>query len=60
MGMADLQYIGNVANPEWNGCPPEALEHLGYTGIRIGSGRNMNNQLPTSNCPLPRRGRICQ
>jgi hypothetical protein len=29
MGVEDLQYMGNVANPDWNGCPPEALEHLG-------------------------------
>jgi len=32
MGVADLQYLGNVANPEWNGCPPEALQHLGIAG----------------------------
>ena len=29
MGIEDLQYMGNVANPEWNGCPPAALEKLG-------------------------------
>jgi len=29
MGVGDLQYLGNVPNPEWNGCPPEALEHIG-------------------------------
>jgi hypothetical protein len=28
MGVEDLQYLGNVAT-DWNGCPPEALEHLG-------------------------------
>jgi gluconate 2-dehydrogenase gamma chain len=32
MGIEDLQYIGNVANPDWNGCPPEALERLGVRG----------------------------
>jgi hypothetical protein len=25
----DLQYIGNVINPDWKGCPPEALKKLG-------------------------------
>jgi hypothetical protein len=29
MGIDDLQYIGNVANPNWNGCPDEACNHLG-------------------------------
>jgi gluconate 2-dehydrogenase gamma chain len=29
MGVEDLKYMGNVANPDWQGCPPEALEHLG-------------------------------
>jgi gluconate 2-dehydrogenase gamma chain len=29
MGVADLGYIGNVAQPEWQGCPPAALKHLG-------------------------------
>jgi hypothetical protein len=28
MGWKDLQYIGNVFNPNWNGCPPEALRKL--------------------------------
>lgn len=31
-GMADLQYIGNVALPRFDGPPPEALRHLGLTG----------------------------
>ena len=31
IGMADLQYMGNVARPEWNGCPDEALAHLGIS-----------------------------
>ena len=29
MGIADLQYIGNVPVPNWDGCPPEALRKLG-------------------------------
>lgn len=29
MGVRDLGYIGNVAMPAWNGCPPAALRHLG-------------------------------
>ena len=29
MGVEDLQYMGNVANPDWNGCPADALAHLG-------------------------------
>jgi hypothetical protein len=29
MGWTDVQYIGNVFNPNWNGCPPAALEKLG-------------------------------
>lgn len=29
MGVLDLQYIGNTAAPQWNGCPPEALRKLG-------------------------------
>jgi Gluconate 2-dehydrogenase subunit 3 len=29
MGIADLQYMGNVYVPEWTGCPPEALKKLG-------------------------------
>jgi gluconate 2-dehydrogenase gamma chain len=31
MGVKDLRYIGNTFNPEWNGCPPEALTKLGVT-----------------------------
>lgn len=31
MGMEDVRYIGNVARPEWNGCPDEAMEHLGLS-----------------------------
>jgi len=29
MGIKDLRYIGNTFNPNWNGCPPEALAKLG-------------------------------
>jgi gluconate 2-dehydrogenase gamma chain len=29
MGIADLQYQGNVYVDEWNGCPTEALQKLG-------------------------------
>jgi gluconate 2-dehydrogenase gamma chain len=29
MGVEDLQYIGNVAVPEWTGCPVEQLRRLG-------------------------------
>jgi hypothetical protein len=28
-GVADLQYMGNTFNPNWNGCPPEVLRKLG-------------------------------
>jgi gluconate 2-dehydrogenase gamma chain len=31
MGVEDLKYMGNVAYPNWDGCPPEALSHLGLT-----------------------------
>jgi hypothetical protein len=31
MGVADLQYMGNVMVPEWKGCPDEALTRLGVT-----------------------------
>jgi gluconate 2-dehydrogenase gamma chain len=31
MGVKDLRYIGNAFNPNWNGCPPEALAKLGVT-----------------------------
>jgi hypothetical protein len=32
IGVDDLQYMGNVANPDWQGCPRAALEHLGIQG----------------------------
>jgi hypothetical protein len=31
IGVKDLRYIGNTFNPNWNGCPPEALAKLGVT-----------------------------
>ena len=31
MGWQDLRYIGNVFNPNWNGCPPEATRKLGVS-----------------------------
>ena len=31
IGYKDLQYIGNVFNPGYNGCPPAALEKLGVS-----------------------------
>lgn len=29
IGVEDLGYAGNRVVPEWNGCPPEVLRHLG-------------------------------
>ena len=31
MGIADLKYMGNVANPMWDGCPDNCYAHLGVT-----------------------------
>jgi hypothetical protein len=31
MGWRDLQYMGNVFNPDWNGCPPAANAKLGVS-----------------------------
>jgi gluconate 2-dehydrogenase gamma chain len=31
MGWKDVQYLGNVAVPAWNGCPPAALAKLGVS-----------------------------
>ncbi|HEY8833812.1 MAG TPA: gluconate 2-dehydrogenase subunit 3 family protein [Gemmatimonadaceae bacterium] len=31
LGVKDLRYIGNTFNPNWDGCPPEALAKLGVT-----------------------------
>lgn len=30
-GHKDLRYRGNVFNPDWDGCPPEALRKLGVS-----------------------------
>ena len=31
MGIQDLQYMGNVPNPGWDGCPDNCYTHLGVT-----------------------------
>jgi len=31
MGIQDLQYMGNVPNPNWDGCPDNCYTHLGVT-----------------------------
>ena len=31
IGVIDLHYIGSTFNPNWNGCPPDALAKLGVT-----------------------------
>ncbi len=31
MGITDLQYMGNVPNPGWDGCPDNCYTHLGVT-----------------------------
>lgn len=31
LGMKDLQYVGNVFNPNWDGCPEAALRKLGVS-----------------------------
>ncbi|MDB4913436.1 MAG: hypothetical protein JWM95_1080 [Gemmatimonadetes bacterium] len=31
MGWRDLQYMGNVFNPAWNGCPKAATDKLGVS-----------------------------
>ena len=31
MGWKDVQYLGNVALPSWDGCPPQALAKLGVS-----------------------------
>lgn len=31
MGYKDVRYVGNVFNPNWNGCPPEAMKKLGVS-----------------------------
>jgi len=31
IGAADIGYMGNTFVPEWNGCPPAAMQRLGVT-----------------------------
>ena len=31
MGYKDVRYVGNVFNPDWKGCPPEAMAKLGVS-----------------------------
>ncbi len=31
MGYKDVRFVGNVFNPNWNGCPPEANAKLGVS-----------------------------
>ena len=43
IGWKDVQYIGNVFNPNWDGCPPAAMRKLGVSQDlmtnRINSGK---------------------
>lgn len=31
MGYKDVKFVGNVFNPDWQGCPPEAMAKLGVS-----------------------------
>ena len=31
IGWKDLQYVGNVFNPDWKGCPEPAMQKLGVS-----------------------------
>lgn len=31
MGYKDVNFVGNVALPKWEGCPPEAMQKLGVS-----------------------------
>jgi hypothetical protein len=31
MGYKDVRFVGNVYNPGYNGCPPEAMAKLGVS-----------------------------
>jgi hypothetical protein len=31
MGWKDLRYVGNVFNPDWQGCPEEAMQKVGVS-----------------------------
>jgi gluconate 2-dehydrogenase gamma chain len=38
IGVKDLRYIGSTFNPNWNGCPPEALSKLGVNYDKFDPG----------------------
>jgi hypothetical protein len=40
MGVTDLRYIGNTFNPNWDGCPPEALAKLGVSYDKFDPAKN--------------------
>ena len=40
MGVTDLRYIGNTFNPNWDGCPPEALAKLGVGYDKFDPAKN--------------------
>jgi gluconate 2-dehydrogenase gamma chain len=40
IGVKDLQYMGNQFVPEWNGCPPAALQKLGVNYDKF-DGKNL-------------------
>jgi gluconate 2-dehydrogenase gamma chain len=39
IGVKDLRYIGSTFNPNWDGCPPEALAKLGVTYAKFDPGK---------------------
>ena len=42
MGWKDVQYIGNVFNPNWDGCPAPALAKLGVSYDLMNARVNLN------------------
>jgi hypothetical protein len=42
MGWKDVQYIGNVFNPNWDGCPAPALAKLGVSYDVMNTRVNIN------------------
>jgi len=40
MGWQDLRYMGNVFNPNWDGCPQAALDKLGVSYAVMGASRD--------------------